>query len=244
MRLKVKKENGFTLIELVILIIIMGIFVSVASQRMSTTIDTARFEQTRSELRQLDYAISGNPDLYTNGTRSDYGYVGDVGSLPPDLEALYTNSGGFSSWDGPYIQSGSFGNEHTKDAWSVDYVYTGSLIRSTGSGTTIEKQLISSADLLNNSISGFVVDANNSSPGIVYKDSLLISITYPNGSGSYNTITLNPRKDGSFSISNIPIGNQTLSLIYIPENDTVTYRVGVDPGSQAKLDLSLSSDLW
>ena len=73
---KLNSSSGFTLIELVIIIIIIAIITAVAMVNMTSSFDTARHEHTKAELDALAFAIVGNPALYTNGARSDFGYVG------------------------------------------------------------------------------------------------------------------------------------------------------------------------
>ena len=231
--------------ELVIAIVIVGILATIATRKMSDTVEDARYQQTKKELDHLAYAIVGNPELYSKGARSDFGYVGDVGALPPNLNALVTNPGGYSTWNGPYIDSGSSGTDHLTDAWGTAYTFTDTLVRSSGSGSNIDKLLAnSSSELLSNTVSGFVVDASRDIPGSTYRDSLQIRLTYPNGSGGTTTTTVSPDADGSFSISSIPIGNQTLQVIYIPDTDTVSYTVCVLPGRTARLDIVFPADLW
>ena len=239
------RNQGFTLIELVIVILLVGVLATIATRKMSVSIETAQYEQTKKELDQLARAIVGNPEVYAKGARIDFGYVGDVGALPPDLDALVENPGGYATWDGPYIDSGFSGTEHLKDAWGANYVYTDTLIRSTGSGSNIDKVFANStADLLNNVVEGIVVDAGNTMPGAVYKDSLFIRLTYPDGTGGTMTTSTNPNAKGNFSFSNVPIGLHQLSLIYQPDTDTVSFTVAVNPGSTVKLSLVFPADLW
>jgi len=40
-------------------------------------------EETRKEIDRLACAIAGNPELYDNGIRSDFGYIGDTGAMTP-----------------------------------------------------------------------------------------------------------------------------------------------------------------
>ena len=236
---------GFTLIELVIVILLVGVLATIATRKMSVSIETAQYEQTKKELDQLARAIVGNPEVYVNGARADFGYVGDVGALPPNLDALVQNPGGYATWDGPYIAGGFNSDGFKKDAWDVSYVYTDTLIRSTGSGSNIDKLFAnSSADLLNNVVEGIVVDAGSTMPGADYKDSLVIHLTYPDGSGGYTTASTNPDAKGNFSFSNVPIGAPRLILIYLPDSDTVSYNVSINPSSVVKLSIVFPADLW
>lgn len=238
-------RRGFTLIELVIVIVVLGVLSAVAVKKMQPSIDTARYEQTKKELDELAFAIVGNPGLYANGARADFGYVGDVGSLPPNLDALVTNPGGYATWDGPYMSSNFGATDFKTDGWGTAYILTGMIVRSTGSGSNIDKPFAnSSAKLLANSLVGTISDANMTLPGTVYKDSLLVQFIYPNGTGGTTIAGVNPDANGYFSISSLPIGNHTLRIVYIPDSDTVTYPTTIYPGRTAKLNILFPADLW
>ena len=240
-----KSHCGFTLIELIIVIIIVGIMTTVAVRKLSTSLETAKYEHTKKELDALDAAMVGDPNFFARGARTDFGYVGDVGALPPNLDALVTNPGGFTTWDGPYISRGVDLDEFKQDGWKSAYVYSDTLIRSTGSGSNIDKVIAaSSSALLGNSVQGYIVDADDEMPGATYRDSLVIRLTYPDGSGNVATSTTSPTADGSFSFSGVPIGNQRLSVIYTPDNDTTTYTISVTPQSDVKIAVTFPSDLW
>ncbi|MCP4568454.1 MAG: prepilin-type N-terminal cleavage/methylation domain-containing protein [FCB group bacterium] len=237
-------NSGYTLIELVMVILIIGVLAGVASKTFIETLDTAKFEATRAEMQALAFAIAGNPNVYTKGARTDFGYVGDVGAMPPDLDALVTNPG-LSTWDGPYIK-GDFDNDDFKfDGWNTAYILTDSLLRSTGSGSNIDKIFIAAtAKLLSNSVSGYFLDADRQRPGAIYKDSLTVILTYPDGSGGVANASTAPNANGNFAFSGIPIGNHNLRVIYIPDSDTVSYVVCVEAGRSLTLDVTFPADLW
>ncbi len=241
---RLRSYDGFTLIELVLIIVIIGIITAVAVIQMSTSLETAKSESTKSELDELAFAIAGNPAIGVNGARTDFGYVGDVGGLPPNLDALVQNPGGYATWKGPYIESGG-SLEYKKDGWGIDYTYTDTLIRSTGSGSNIDKIFVSNrADLLSNTLKGFVVDANHSMPGTTFNDSLILRLAIPNGSGGTSLTTVNTDARGNFTFNNVPIGNHLLTAIYIPDSDTMRYHITVTPNSVIKLDVIFPHDLW
>lgn len=238
-------NHGFTLIELVIVILIIGVIGTVATLRMQESIATARYEQTKQEMEQLAFAIAGNPGVYANGARSDFGFVGDNGRLPSTLDALVHNPGSWSTWHGPYIDSGASGNDFKKDAWNSNYVYTDTLLRSTGSGANIDKLIAaSSAVLLSNAVSGYVVDADMEPPTAGFVDSVTVVLTYPNGSGGFSQPTTHPDTHGRFSYANVPIGNHSLRVIHVPTSDTMTYSVTVYPERDISLDIVFPADLW
>ena len=245
MKRLINSQSGFTLIELVITILVLGIIATVATRKMGESIETANHEHAKKELDQLVFAMVGNPEIYSHGARTDFGYVGDIGALPPNLNALVQNPGGYATWDGPYIERGLDNDDFKKDAWDADYTYVDTVIRSTGSGSDIDKLIAtSSAVLFDNSVSGIFRDANMTMPGATFDDSVVIRLAYPNGSGATTTATVNPNAFGEFTFTGVPIGNHTLSIIYIPETDTVSFPVMVLPGRNVKLDIVFPADLW
>ena len=226
-------------------IIIIGILATIAMREMSGSVDDARYEHTKKELDHLSEAIIGSAATWREGSRSNFGYVGDIGALPPNLTALVTNPGGYTTWNGPYIHPGSGGTQYNQDAWNIAYTYTGTSIVSTGSGSSISKVIATNSnDLLANSVDGYLVDANSQPPGITYLDSVIIRLSYPNGTGSTTSQTMNPTASGSFSFSNIPIGNHTLQAIHLQTSDTMSYQVSVLPRQTAHVEIIFPADLW
>lgn len=244
-----KNNYGYSMIELIVVIIIIGILASVAMRSMKTVSDTGRIEQTRDELDQLAWAVAGNPDLSSGGTRTDFGYVGDVGAMPPSLTALVINPGGYATWDGPYIRddfyasTGSAESEYGFDAWGVNYGFSGVTIASTGGGFT-RNIANSTTDLLYNTVSAAITDVDNTPPGTIYKDSIKLVLTYPDGSGGTANVERYPTANGFTQFDSVPIGLHTLRLIYLPTNDTMIRKVAVNTGDDYYADLHYFANVW
>lgn len=244
---RIRSQSGFTLVEVVMVIIIMAIIAAVAMRSIDKGLETARIEETRNELNQLAEAIAGNPSLYSNGMRTNYGYVGDVGSLPPSLDALVTNPG-YGTWRGPYVRTDFSGytDDFKKDAWGTLYAYTGSVsIRSTGGSDTLTRSFAQlTSDLTGNSLAGTITDAAGNPPGDS-ASKIRVVITYPNGAGSFRDSTLIPNSGGVFTYANcLPIGNHRLRAIYQSTADTVQTFVSVFPKSSMQTSLRFPGAIW
>jgi len=122
-------QTGFTLIELVMIIVVLGVLAAVAIPKLGDVTENSKITATKKELLALKVAIAGNPDAVAGGKYVDRGFEGDVGFVPsllqdlvtkPDSVALYNKLTGLG-WNGPYIDS-TEGN-YLKDGWGTDYVY-------------------------------------------------------------------------------------------------------------------------
>ena len=239
-------RRGFTLIEMVIVIVIIGIISTIALRSIQGTIDQARFDDTVKEMNVIARAILGDERLVSGGVRSDFGYVGDVGSLPTNLDALVTRPSGFATWAGPYFSSDFAENsqDHLRDAWNDPYAYSGGLtIISAGGGNTITRRLADTiTDLTSNTVNGIVRDKSLAPPG----DSaaiVVVTIEYPDGAGSLTSSSIAPNASGEFSFANsIPIGLHRIQAV--AGADTISKKIAVYPARISYLELRFPSDLW
>lgn len=120
-----QKENGFSMMEMIIVIGIIAILATLITPLAVNYISQKRYEVCNEELKIIKQAIIGDPTLIEGGTRSSFGFVGDLGRLPAILNDLKTQ-GAIPSWTtvsnvqfgwrGPYISE-------LKDPWGNDYNY-------------------------------------------------------------------------------------------------------------------------
>jgi prepilin-type N-terminal cleavage/methylation domain-containing protein len=243
------QHKGYTLVEMVLVVIIIAILAAVAFRSLGRTLDVSRTEETKAEMEHLAYAIAGNPELVSGGTRTDFGYIGDVGTFPPDWDALVTNPG-YATWNGPYMEDdfSSGGPDYTfkLDAWGKLYSPPNSnVFSSTGGPQTIAREIAPSASaLLYNSVVLSVEDIDQSPPGPKYCDSVRLAIAYPNGTGGMTTRTAVPNANGLARLDSIPIGLHELRMIYLPSDDTVQRKIAVNVGRTTYIDMQYFGDVW
>ena len=226
-------HKGFTLVELVIVIIIAGILVTVALRGGRSVQETAKVSQAKAELEALAFGIAGNPSLANNGHRSDFGYVGDIGAMPPNLDALRTNTAGLATWRGPYVANKRVGNPATIEPTLANRLclFRRNLDYLQWVGSAIHKSIAASiSDLLYNRVSGNVLDVDGTPPGAVYRDSVTVRLRVPNGAGGIVSRTSSLDEGGYFAIDSLPIGNHELQIVYQPGADTLKRYLSLNRG--------------
>ncbi len=240
--------HGFSLIELTIAIVIIGILITLSMQSMDVAISNARQTGTEREMEMLAEAITGNPSLTTEGIRSDFGYFGDIGAFPPNLDALKSNPGSYSTWNGPYIhdQFTEDANGFKLDEWGKAYSYTGGVtITSNGGPTTITKKIAdATSDYLNNTLNGNIVDQDNNVPGAKYFDSVLLVMTIPDGTGGVTTASTFPDSAGAFTLTSLPAGTHPLDIIFVPNVDTIHRFVTILPRHRSSKTYAFTSSYF
>jgi len=123
-------KAGFTLIELVIIIIILGIVAAVAIPKFGTLTEEAKANATREEIRRIKTAIIGDPQVVSGGQYINRGFEGDVGFAPSRLIDLVIKPDSVPAydkftrlgWNGPYLDSAE--NNYLNDAWNNPYLYS------------------------------------------------------------------------------------------------------------------------
>ncbi|PWB69817.1 hypothetical protein C3F09_10010 [candidate division GN15 bacterium] len=249
-RIKRHFSFGYTLIEVLLVVIILGILSTVALRSLGKVNETARIEQTRQTMDRLAVALVGDPTVIADGQRASFGYVGDVGALPATLDALVQNPGSYATWNGPYIRDqfslGGGNSSFKQDGWGNALLYSGSVtLTSNSGGTTLTRQIAASvAELTLNRITAVVTDWDRTPPGASYRDSLRCILTYPNGAGGMTARTKYPDAGGRVQFDSIPIGLQDLVVVYLPTSDTLRRKIAVEPKSSPYVEVALYRNSW
>jgi len=122
----IKRQTGFSLVELTVVLLIITLLASVAVRETSELAFQTRYEQTRERLEMIRQAILGNPKLIVNGQQAVSGFVADMGRLPANIRELIQRSGDCSDDAGDASQAACLGlatpGTWTASAWNNDAV--------------------------------------------------------------------------------------------------------------------------
>lgn len=121
MAVRAKQSRGFTLLELLITIAIVGIIAAIAIPAYSNYRQRAKIAEAKADLRNLRLAIEMlaiDTEMWpTKKAVRDASGGPEVWDLNKDTAGLVATDGGFPGWAGPYIQS------VPKDPWGSDYFF-------------------------------------------------------------------------------------------------------------------------
>jgi general secretion pathway protein G len=101
-------EKGFTLIEIIIVVIILSLIAALVGPRLFKKVEKSKQQITKTQIVMMENSIKM--------------FKLDTGRYPTTeegLKVLLENTGGISNWDGPYLEKGV-----PKDPWGKDYIYT------------------------------------------------------------------------------------------------------------------------
>ena len=103
-----RSEKGFSLIELIVVLVILGLLAAVVAPNVFKHLSTGKEKIARIQIKELE----GGLQLFSF----------DMGRYPntsEGLEALVNSPGNLESWKGPYLSK----KELPKDPWGKPYVY-------------------------------------------------------------------------------------------------------------------------
>lgn len=106
-RRTVKGQGGFTLMELLVVLAILGLLMSLVGPRVLNQLGGAKTKTAAIQIKDLEQALEM--------------YKLDVGRFPSTgegLKALVQKPGGTVGWNGPYLKS-----DVPLDPWKREYLY-------------------------------------------------------------------------------------------------------------------------
>jgi general secretion pathway protein G len=102
-----RRENGFTLIEILVVIIIIGLLAALVGPRLFGKVSTAKLGAAKAQIELFGTAL----DTF----RLD---VGKYPTTEEGLKALREKPSGVEGWNGPYLPK-----EIPLDPWKRPYIY-------------------------------------------------------------------------------------------------------------------------
>jgi general secretion pathway protein G len=103
-----RDERGFTLVEILVVITIIGLIMALVGPRVINYLGEAKVKAAKIQIQSFSSAL----DLY-------YLDAGRYPSSSEGLTALAQRPGGAATWNGPYLKGGVVPN----DPWGRPYLY-------------------------------------------------------------------------------------------------------------------------
>jgi general secretion pathway protein G len=103
-----RTQPGFTLVELMVVLVILAMLTAIAAPRVTKYLSKAKVQTAHIQVDALSAAVDA--------------FVVDVGRAPSDaegLKALLTAPADIKTWDGPYTKKGA----SLIDPWGRPYLY-------------------------------------------------------------------------------------------------------------------------
>jgi general secretion pathway protein G len=97
-----RKQSGFTMIELLIVVVILGLLMSLVAPTMFSKVDSTKIKTASAQMQMLETSLAT--------------YWLDMGEYPTKLDDLFSSS--LAGWDGPYLPKAV-----PNDPWSNPYSY-------------------------------------------------------------------------------------------------------------------------
>jgi prepilin-type N-terminal cleavage/methylation domain-containing protein len=147
----IRSQHGFTLLEMVLVLFLMGLLASATLFLTDNVQDQAKYDETKHRMQLIRYAIVGDTSRSVNNRPELTGFVADMGRLPACLKELLeaedcsgtalttwtmdSDTGVGLGWRGPYLQvvpeldghlrfRDGYGNSNASDAINSGWTYT------------------------------------------------------------------------------------------------------------------------
>ena len=229
----VNNRKGFTLIEVIVILAVIAILAAIAIPPTLRIFQITAEEGTREEMSNLREAMIGNPRKLQSTFRSDFGFLGDIGCLPANLDRILTQGAlpAFSfdttlqagaGWKGPYITGAAVGEEpedFKNDQLGNPYTYTPAAgpcpLTATLTSNGPDGAFSTSDDI---TIALLSVETTGTIRGTV-KDTggnglagASVILNFPSN-GSLSTVTATADANGNYAFTSVPFGRPSVTAV-------------------------------
>jgi hypothetical protein len=217
---------------LAIVSIVMVGMVTVASN----VLNKREIDMTTDHMNEIRRAINGNPVIIANEARTAFGYLGDMGNPPANIQDLWvkgsqpiftfdTAKKTGAGWQGPYLEVRAleFADALSLDGWGNGFTYTTTATTDGTFGAVVIAKLMSlgmdrttggNDDITINffkaetqsRVQGYVRDSNGDEVPGVN-----VTVNYPQN-GVLTTKSALANSDGYYAITDIPYGNRSITI--------------------------------
>ncbi len=114
------KKNGFTLIEIMMVVGVVGILATLGTLAVRKSSESSRIKQAHIELEMISVAalqLAWDTGKWPNGQSRAAGGSTEMWDISVDMCGLLGTDGNYNEWKGPYYDG------EIKDAWGNNYFF-------------------------------------------------------------------------------------------------------------------------
>lgn len=114
------KKNGFTLVEISVVTLIIGLLASLGTMAITTSVKNSRIKQAKTELAMISAAVlqlAWDTGKWPNGRRRTNGGSTEKWDISSASCGLVDTDGSYNKWKGPYYDGENI------DPWGNPYFF-------------------------------------------------------------------------------------------------------------------------